>query len=161
MDARPLTQLIRTTSDLDYVERFQTLAKVNLEMRNAGPTADRLLRKAVLEIEVGNYAAGLEAARDAITMDGTSPEAHYQAAVAHVLLAYVRIGALPLAPGAHQLPGEAAQEHLRKALDGFREAVRLNPVDDEARDDVHALERILERHGDEQGLSEALRASLP
>jgi len=157
MSARLLTELIRTTNDLDYVERFQTLAKVNLEMRNKGPTSERLLRKAILEMDVGNYAAGLEAASDAIGLDEESPEAYYQSAVAHVLLAFVRAGALPLAPGMQELPKDAADVLLARAIGGFREAVRLNPGDEEAAEDLAALDRFVAEHTDVEALMAALR----
>lgn len=157
---KALTQLIHT-GDLDYVEHFQALARVNLEIRGKGATRERLLRKAILEIDVGNFAAGLQSAQDAAAMDETSGEVHYQLAVANVLMAFVRAGALPVGPGMVELPRESALSFLRTALAEFGKAVRLNPEDDEACEDLALLTRFLEEHEGEEKVARALRDTAP
>ncbi|HLF15848.1 MAG TPA: hypothetical protein VI796_00210, partial [Candidatus Thermoplasmatota archaeon] len=99
MKTELLTQLLHAPRDLDYVERFQGLAAVNLEIRRSGPTAERLLRKAALEMDVGNPTAGLAAAQDAAALSPDSAEAHFLIGKARILLALVKAHALTAGPG--------------------------------------------------------------
>ncbi len=143
------------TPNADYVEAFQALARVNLAMRQHGATTERLLCKAILEMDVGNFAAGLQAAEDALVMDVTRAEAHYQAAIARILMAMVRAGALTAAPGS-DLPTTSVSDYLEEARHALAETVQLAPHDEEAQDDLEALEEFLENHGDESARRDAL-----
>src|ERR1041385_2868336 len=153
-----LSQLFQVPSDLDYVESFQALAKANLEIRRYGPSAERLLRKAHLERDVGNHASSLAAAQDALVLDPRDPEMHYQVGVAFLYLALAKAGALPVGPSPTELPQESARDLLEKAIAGFRIVLELNPKDEDARQDAQALQSVLDAHPGEAGLADALRS---
>ncbi|HEX2065386.1 MAG TPA: hypothetical protein VHI93_01100, partial [Candidatus Thermoplasmatota archaeon] len=104
MRPRLIAQLVHA-ADLDYVEHFQMLSAVNLEIRRSGPTAERLLRKAILEMDVGNFLASLAAAEDALALDPKSPEVRHQLGRINLRLALAKAGA----PGRSGGCGVAAQ----------------------------------------------------
>lgn len=159
MRTRLLTQLVEAPN-LDYVENFQVLSALNLEIRRHGPSAERLLRKAILEMGVGNYAACLAAALDAQAMDPESPETHHQVGSAYFLLAVARSGAVPVGPGmGHALDNEAATELLAKAIEAFKEGVLRNPLDEESAQDVAILEQLATDCDTDSKLLAALRRS--
>ncbi|MCA1819147.1 MAG: hypothetical protein LC620_03705 [Halobacteriales archaeon] len=139
MATRLLTQLVQVPADLDYVEHFQVLSGVNLEIRRHGPSADRLLRKAILEMDIGNYAASLVAAQDACALDPVSAETHHQVGLAYLLLAMAKAGAVPTGPGVRETPAESCTGLLQKCIDSFDEVLRLNPEDQETVDDLSML----------------------
>lgn len=157
MRQRLLTQLIHAPADLDYVERFQQLSAVNLEMRRHGPSGERLLRKAILEMDVGNFSASLTAAQDAAVIDPRNAEAHFQVARAFILLGLVRAGALPVGPG-QRAPEESTTALVTKAMETFRTVLRLNTEDGEAAEDLAFLHTLVAAHPTETGLVRALRA---
>ncbi|MES2155250.1 MAG: hypothetical protein V4510_08970 [bacterium] len=160
MRTRLLTQLVEAPN-LDYVENFQVLSALNLEIRRHGPSAERMLRKAMLEMGVGNYAACLSAALDAQAMDPASPETHYQVGLANFLIALARSGAVPGGPGmGHPADDEPASRLLAKSIEAFREAVRVNPGDDETAQDVAILQQLQVDCDTESKLLTALRRSL-
>lgn len=152
-----LLQQLQAPQDLDYVERFQTLAQVNLEIRRTGPNADRLLRKATLEMDIGNHAAALAAARHAAQLAPRMPEPHFLAARALVLLALVRSKAIAGAPGVQDEPGEPPVQLMQDAIQEFRAVLRLNPEDMEALEDVAILDAMMLAHPSDKGLESALR----
>lgn len=153
-----LAQLFQVPADLDYVESFQALSKVNLEIRRYGPSAERLIRKAHLERDVGNHAAGLVAAQDALVLDPRDPEMHYQVGLAFLYLALAKARALPVGPSPTELPDETASELLSKSVAAFRMVLELNPKDEDARQDATALQSILDAHGSDDQLGVALRS---
>src|ERR1051326_1474250 len=153
-----LSQLFQVPSDLDYVESFQALAKANLEIRRYGPSAERLLRKAHLERDVGNHASSLASAQDALVLDPRNPEMHYQVGMAFLYLALAKASALPVGPSPTELPQETAGVLLEKAVAAFRLVLELNPRDEDARQDAAALQAVLEAHPGEAGLAESLRS---
>src|SRR6185295_10731231 len=122
-----LSQLFQVPADLDYVESFQALSKVNLEIRRYGPTAERLVRKAHLERDVGNHASSLVAAQDALVLDPRNPEMHYQVGLAFLYLALAKAGALPVGPSPSETPEDGAVALLEKAVAAFRMTLELNP----------------------------------
>jgi tetratricopeptide (TPR) repeat protein len=152
-----LSQLFQVPADLDYVESFQALSKVNLEIRRYGPTAERLVRKAHLERDVGNHASSLVAAQDALVLDPRNPEMHYQVGLAFLYLALAKASALPVGPSPSELPEDPASALLGKAVAAFRTTLELNPKDDDARQDAQVLQAILDAHASERTLGEALR----
>ena len=158
MKPRLRTRLLVAPRDLDYVEQFQLLAAVNLEMRRHGPTVDRLVRKAVLEMHVGNFSAALTAALDAATEDPTSAEAHYQAARAYILLALNKADVLPRGPGDVGAPEAGLEELVRLAMEELRTVIRLNLKDEDALETFLLLESLLESSRGEEQLAAALRA---
>lgn len=158
MRSRLIAELV-AAPNLDYVESFQTLSALNLEMRRHGPSAERMLRKAILEMGVGNYGACLAAALDAAAMDPTSAEASHQVGSAYFLLALARSGAVPAGPGMHAIDDEPATVLLAKSVVAFREAVRLNPGDEEAEGDLAILEQLQRDADTESKLLAALRRS--
>jgi tetratricopeptide (TPR) repeat protein len=153
-----LSQLFQVPADLDYVESFQALSKANLEIRRYGPTAERLLRKARLERDVGNHSSSLVAAQDALVLDPRNPEMHYQVGLAFLYLALARAGALPVGPSPGELPEETVLAFLEKAVAAFRLVVELNPKDEDARQDAQALEAAIAGHPGDAALAEALRS---
>jgi tetratricopeptide (TPR) repeat protein len=140
MKARLLSELVQVPADLDYVEHFQVLSGVNLEIRRHGPNADRLLRKAILEMDIGNFSASLAAAQASCALDPVSAETHHQVGLAYLLLAMARAGAVPTGPGVRETPSESCTALIQRALESFREVLRLNPEDQETRDGVAMLE---------------------
>jgi len=153
-----LSQLFQVPQDLDYVESFQALSKANLEIRRYGPTAERLVRKAHLERDVGNHSSSLVAAQDALVLDPRNPEMHYQVGLAFLYLALAKAGALPVGPSPSELPEETTRDLLEKAIAAFGIALELNPKDEDARQDVQALQATLDTHPGDPALSEALRS---
>lgn len=162
MRAHLLSQLATAPRDLDYVEHFQTLSVVNLEIRRHGPNAERLLRKAILEMDLGNYGASLAAALDAVALDPVSPETHHQVAMAYLLSSLARAGLVPVGPGTaiHELPAASALELIQKAVDAFRKVLRLNPGDQETQEDIAALEMVVGSARDDASLVARLTEAL-
>lgn len=152
-----LTQLFQVPADLDYVESFQALSKANLEIRRYGPTAERLLRKARLERDVGNHASSLSATQDALVLDPRNPEMHYHVGLAFLYLALAKAQALPVGPSPSELPEESSTELLGKAVAAFLMVLELNPRDEDARQDAAALQAVLDAHPDGRRLDDALR----
>lgn len=129
--------------DTDYVAVFTTLCSVNLAVRNQGPTAPLLLRKAILERELGNYTAALTSAIDCTAMDPQCAEAFHQVGCANLLLALAKVRAVAGSPAtAAACLGETARSFLTRATEAFRENSRLNPADEEASRDLDVLEQI-------------------
>lgn len=157
MRQRLLTQLVQAPQDLDYVESFQALSRVNLELRRLGPSADRLLRRAHLERAVGNHAASLAACQDALVLEPGNPEMHYQVGVAHLFLALAKAEALPVGPRPTDLPDEPVSMLLGRARDAFAKSLEMNPQDEDAQEDVTVLTRVLDEHRSESALAEAMR----
>ncbi|MFA5945150.1 MAG: hypothetical protein WC876_11870 [Candidatus Thermoplasmatota archaeon] len=153
-----LAQVFQVPSDLDYVESFQVLSKVNLELRRHGPTGERLIRKAHLERDVGNHAASLEAVQEAVALDPRNPEMHYQVGLAFLYLALAKADALPVGPNASDLPAEPTTALLGKAVSAFRLVLELNPRDEDARQDATVLQSVLDAHPDDRRLANALRS---
>lgn len=157
MKQKALTHLLHGPADLDYVEHFQSLADVNLEIRRYGPSTERLLRKAILEMDVGNFQSGLEAAKDAVVLDGQCQEAHYQVGVSYVMLAFVKAGAVPTGPGNQSTPSETAMELLNQAGDAFGRALRITPHDEESKEDLTIVSELLAEVKEENALLQVLR----
>jgi hypothetical protein len=160
MKQRLLTQLVQAPNDLDYVQHFQVLAAVNLEIRRQGPNAERLLRKAILELDVGNFGAGLTAAQDAVALDALRAEPHYHIGMAYLLLALVKAGAIPAGPGHAEQPDESVTGLVLRAVDGLAQAAKLNTGDEETQADVETLKALLKAHSSDRGLAQALRGSV-
>lgn len=152
-----LPQLLHRSVDTDYVEHFQALAEVNLEIQKNGPTAARLIRKSILESGAGNYAAGREAAEDALVLEPHNTEARYQEGVANLLLAMVRCGATAGGPSLKATPPETVEQLMAKAVESFGTVLADNPEDREASEDLDFLKNLLESSGDEEGMARALR----
>lgn len=157
MKQRTLQELVTVPAETDYLEHFQALARVNLEMRQQGPTAQLLVRKSFLEADIGNYTAALDAARDAIDVAPTLSEARYQEGMSLMLLAFSRVGLLAGSPGLAS-PLARARTLLEQSRDAFAATLEINPADEEAELDLQALEAFLRRHGEDDALETALRA---
>lgn len=160
MAPRQILELVHHPTDVDYLTHFQALAAVNLEIRNHGPTAERLLRKAILELDLGNPTASLQAAKDAVVAQPLLAEAHYHAGLTHVVLAFVRAGALPMAQGGEP-PSASATELLGAAVEDFGHALGLNRADEEAAEDLELVMRFLAENEDEEAARKALRDLAP
>jgi tetratricopeptide (TPR) repeat protein len=141
----------------DYVEEFQALASVNLEIQAKGPSAPRLLRKAILEIHLGNYVHARETVERALDAQPASPEAHYQRGVAYALLACLKADAIPAGPGNHDLPKESLRFLLTEAARSFAQAMQQNPGDDEAQERLLRIGTILDTAVTEQRMGVLLR----
>ncbi len=158
MRQRLLTQLVEVPKDLDYVESFQGLSKVNLELRRLGPSAERLLRRAQLERAVGNHAASLAACQDALILEPANGEMHYQVGIAQLYLALAKANVLPVGPRASELPDDSLSVLLGRAADSFGKALSMNPNDEDAREDLQVLQQVLdEADGDDAGLVRSLK----
>jgi tetratricopeptide (TPR) repeat protein len=154
-----LAQLFDVPTDLDYVEAFQALAELTLELRRGGPSAELLLRRAQLERGVGNHEASLRSAKQALELDAANPEGHYEVGLAYFYLALAKSHALPVAPRAHgpELPAEGVAELLGLAIEAFSRTVELNPNDEDAAQDLTALAEVLALESDDERLAQALR----
>lgn len=152
-----LSQLFQVPQDLDYVESFQALSRTNLEIRRYGPTGERLVRKSHLERDVGNHAASLVSAQDALVLDPRNPEMHYQVGLAFLYLALAKADALPVGPSPGPLPDDSSADLLGKAVAAFSMVTELNPRDEDAQQDVQVLQSVLDSHPSERALGEALR----
>jgi tetratricopeptide (TPR) repeat protein len=153
-----LMQIFQVPEDLDYVQSFAHLAQVNLELRRRGPSPERLVRKARLEREVGNYAAGLTATQEALALDPHNPEMHYHVGIAFLYLALAKASALPVGPTPTDLPNESPTDLLAKSVAAFQTVLGLNPGDEDARQDALALQAALDAHPNDGDLVDALRA---
>lgn len=153
-----LAQLFQVPADLDYVQSFQGLANLTLEIRREGPSVGRLLRRSSLERGVGNHAASLEAVRKALELDPQNPEVRYCLGVAYFFLALARADALPVGPRASDLPDESVSELLGLAVEEFSRVLELNPADEDAAQDLSAIAEVLAVGADDQQLAAALRA---
>lgn len=127
---------------------FQQLASVNMEIQAHGTTAERLLRKSILEIDVGNFSAALDAALDAAELKPDWPEPHYQQGMALVLLAFCKAGVVPGSAGMER-PLGSVKTLLEQAARALGQALRLHPGDEEVAEDVAALSQFLVTHGKE------------
>ncbi len=159
MKQRTLLELVQP-AEPDYVEHFRLLAVLNVEIRRNGPTWERLLRKSILEMDVGNFSAGLDAARDAIDLRPGAAEAYFQEGMALLLLAFQKAGALAASAGS-EAPVGSTRTLLEQAVDAFDEASRINPGDQECQEDVATLSAFLEEHKKPAKVEEALRALWP
>lgn len=156
MKQKTLLQLVPPQQESDYLEHFQALSAVNLEIRQQGATPERLLRKSILEVDIGNFSAGLDAARDAAELRPEWAEVHYQEGMSLLLLAFTKAGVMAGAPGMepplgsiHTLMGHAARS--------FGQALQLNQDDDEVQEDLAVLTRFMTRHEGEAALRDALQ----
>ncbi len=153
MKQKTILQLVPPHLESDLLEHFQSLATVNIEIREKGATAERLLRKSILEMDVRNYSAGLDAARDAADVRPEWAEAHYQEGMALLHLAFCKAGILAGSADMEAPVGSVRTllEHAGRALG---HALRLNPEDEEVAEDVHALSSFIAATDD---VEEALR----
>lgn len=158
MKTRTLGEWVKER-DLDYVERFQALAVLNMEIRKSGPNAERMLRKAVLEMDVGNYTASLTAAQDAVALEPNSAETHHQVGMSLLVVALSKAGAVPGGPGQEDGP-EPVSSILKRAVASFRATLERNQEDEETSTLFTAVQATLRDHPDERGLRSALRAAL-
>lgn len=147
-------------ADTDYVTHFGELQVLNLEIRSQGPSPERLLRKAILELDVGNFLASVEAATDAVAMSPFSADTHHLLGLAYIHLALSKAGVLPQGPGQTERIPESITGLLWHAVEQFREALAQAPDDEESTHDVAMLEKILRAHPDDKGLAAALRSAL-
>ena len=158
MKTRTLGEWVKER-DLDYVERFQALAVLNMEIRKSGPSAERLLRKSVLEMDVGNYTASLTAAQDAVALDSSLAETHHQVGMSLLVVALSKAGAVPGGPGQEDGP-EPVAALLSRAIASFRANLERNPRDEETRTLLIAMQSALRDYPNEKALRVALRAAL-
>ena len=152
-----LAEVFAVPTDLDYVQAFQNLAFLVLEIRKSGPDAARLLRKSLLEREVGNHQASLEAVNQALELDPLNPEAHYELGLAYLYLALAKAEALPVGPTAPALPYESITDLLSLAVESFSKVVELNPADEDAAQDLAAIAEVLAIGADDLAVAQALR----
>ncbi len=148
-------------SDADYVTHFGELQALNLEIRAQGPTTERLLRKAILELDVGNFLASVDAARDAVAMAPFAADTHHLLGLAYVHVAFAKAGMIPQGPGHGEGVPESVTGLLWRALEQFRECLEQAPDDEETRSDVAVLEKFLRGHPDDAQLLKALQSFLP
>ncbi len=156
MKQKTLLQLVPPHQESDYLEHFASLAMVNVEIREKGATAERLLRKSILEMDIGNYSAALDAARDASDVRLDWAEAHYQEGMSLLLLAFSKAGILAGA-AAMERPVGSVRTLLVLARDSLRLAMDLNPLDEEVAEDYEALLDFTTAHDEDADLVAALQ----
>lgn len=161
MQQRALSHLVQAPRDLDYVGSFQALSRVHLELRKLGPSPERLLRRAQLERAVGNHAASLAAAQDALLLQPQAGEMHYQVGIAYLFLALAKAGVLPVGPSASELPYEGVGALLQRARDAFARAHASNAADEDAAQDHAILDALLEGGPSDLVLTRKLRQARP
>ncbi|MHB8633461.1 MAG: hypothetical protein ACYDBQ_05755 [Thermoplasmatota archaeon] len=120
----------------DYVEVFQRLSAVNLEICSQGPSAPRLIQKAIREEAAGNPAAALAACLHAIALDPRSGEAHFQAANSYLQQA------LALPRGRRQERADRAAALVSEARRHLALALERNLDDLEAQELLEALREV-------------------
>ncbi|MGB1696929.1 MAG: hypothetical protein ACPHK8_00855 [Thermoplasmatota archaeon] len=130
----------------DYVEAFQAISHVNMEIQKMGPTPERLLRRAVLEIDMGSYVDARESIQDSLLAGHQAPEAMYYLGIVNVFLAMQKAGAIAAAAG--QFAPEPARVHMEQACAAFRSALALNE-DEDLQAQLEACEDLLEEAPDE------------
>lgn len=155
MNAQGLAQLVHTP-DVDYVQRFQALATAHLEIETRGPTVARLLRRGILEMQVGDYQDARRTMDAALRLDSGVAEIHYQRGCAYALLACVKAEAVPPGPGHHE-PSESIRFLLTEAATAFKESIALNDEDTEAQERLLRIGSVLDTGDSEESLAALLR----
>lgn len=119
--ANKLRLEVRRVEDSDYVAAVGRLTQLCLEINRSGATAERLLRKAYLEIDVGSYQGAAKTAQEALAKDANLQEAELVMARAQFYLALVRAGVMEGAFGTELgNPGPqilAAYKHVSRYVD--------------------------------------------
>ncbi len=156
MKQKTLLQLVPPHQESDYLTHFASLAMVNIEIREKGATAERLLRKSILEMDIGNYSAALDAARDASDVRLDWAEAHYQEGMSLLLCAFAKAGVLA-GSAAMERPVGSVRSLLHLARDSLRLAMDLNPLDEEVEEDHEALVAFTSAHDADDDLIAALQ----
>ncbi|MEA3203732.1 MAG: hypothetical protein QOI63_1411 [Thermoplasmata archaeon] len=143
---------------IDYVEGFQDLARLGVEIHRSGPTLPLLLRKAVLELRVGSYAAASDAASDALVCNDQCAEAHWLHALALLGLCLVDLGLLTEGPGEPPArSGAPVLARLEAAWRSLVECVRLSGGDQEAATLLAYVETVLAARPPRRRLPHLLR----
>lgn len=155
---RPLSQLFQVPADLDYVNGFQELARLNLQVRRHGPSVDLLLRKANLERAIGNHRASLEAVIDAQHLAPDHTEVQYELGVTYFFLAMREAGALPVGPLHQGASSDGIRALLSAAMEAFARVLEQNPDDTEVARDLGAIAELLAAQSDDLALADALRS---
>ena len=135
----------------DYVETFQAISEVNLEIQRFGPTPTRLLKRGVLEIDMGSYVDARTSIQDALVVRDDMPEALYYLGVANVFLSMQRVGIIAAAAG--QFAPEPARSHMQQAVAAFEAALALAP-DEDLEAQLEACRSLLEDAPDEASFLE-------
>ncbi len=156
MKQKTLLQLVPPHQESDYLEHFASLATVNIEIREKGATAERLLRKSILEMDIGNYTAALEAARDAADVRKDWAEAYYQEGMSLLLLAFAKAGIMA-GSAAMERPLGSVKTLLGHARNALQQAMHLNPLDEEVEEDFEALVAFTAEHEGDDDLVAALQ----
>ncbi len=148
-------------ASMDYVEGFTALCSLNLEIRRSASTAPLLVRKAILEMSIGNYAAALSAAIDATTIEPDNAEAFHQVGCANFLMALAKAGALARSrPTAAACEGATATGFMAAARTAFSEAASRNAADEEALQHLAIVELFTDGCTTEAAMVAALRHAL-
>lgn len=143
--------------DADYVDQFQRLAELNLQMKRDGPSKSLLLRRSLLEAALGNFHAGRVAAKDAVLLDREDPECLFQQGMSCLFLAYAEAGAVATSPADSGWEDIPVDQLLREAEEAFLAAAASNPEDEESKRLAAEVAEVLTRHPGERGLREHLR----
>jgi hypothetical protein len=133
------------------------LTDLCLVINRSGATGERLLRKAYLEIEVGNYEEASKTAQTALAMDAKLQEAELVSARAQFYLALVRAGVMEGAYGTELgNPGPqilAAYKHVSHYVDAVK-------GDQDAEVLCDYLDGLVMRNEDSSRMTAALRRDL-
>ncbi len=137
----------------DYVQCFEQMAFVEVEIRRRGPSPHLLIRRAQLHLAIGNYAPALRAAQEAVARAPRDGEAHYQEGLAWIAMARVQCGAAA-APGVAVPARRPLITLIENAYEAFCAAAKCCPEDTEAKELVKEVESLLML--DDQAIAYAL-----
>ncbi len=116
--------------EVDYVATFQQLADTTLAMRREGASYERMVRRGVLEADLGNYDASRQTAYDAALMRHDPLEALFLRGSSALLQALTRLDVLEAkVPDPGTLPVRTLLEDAQQA---FHDVVRIDPTDKDA-----------------------------
>lgn len=139
--------------EADYVQLFQEFARVQMKIHDQGPRPELLLRRAWIELAMGDYPAADASAQAVLDANTRHAEAGFVRAEAwfrHVLASH---GITHWTPGHAIPPLNGAREHLQDARDAF---AALMATDEDARDRVDALDAVLASVADGRAVADAL-----
>jgi len=138
--------------DADYVDQFQRLAELNLDMKRLGPSKELLVRRSILEAALGNYHASRVAAKDAVLLDRADAEPWFQLGMSCMYLAYAEAGAVAASLADMAWEAIPLADLLEEARDAFERSADANPEDEEAGRLAAEVAAIRVRHPEEPAL---------
>lgn len=151
------TPFLERPEEPDYVQLFQDFARVQMLITDQGPRPHLLLRRAWIELAMGDYPAAEDTAAAVLDSASHVQEAAFLRAEAwfrHVLAA---AGIMHWTPGHSLPPLRGRRQHLDDAREGF---AALMATDPDALERVQAIDSILDEVDHGCSVTDALEALL-